>query len=249
MDVYGLVGKGLSHSRSPELFNKKFKDEGINAEYRLFDIDNPEQIKQILETPGLKGLNVTVPYKRSLSNYIDFLSTEVKQSGSINTIKVCSKHGELKTKAYNTDIVGFENSIKKVVHNKPGIRALVLGTGGSAHTVSYVFRKLGVFFYFISRKPAKVEHMSYNWITPKLISEYPIIVNCTPAGMYPNIDTYPDIPYEHMGSNNICFDWVYNPEETSFLKKAAEKGAQTITGKQLFFDQAKEAWKIWNRRY
>jgi shikimate dehydrogenase len=246
MDVYGLLGKNLSHSKSPEYFNKRFKENHINAEYRLFDVESVDEIGAILKnTQNLKGLNVTIPYKRSLAFLLDELSNEVKQSGSVNTIKIIDKKDGKHAVAYNTDISGFNNSIKDIVKDRPGIRALILGTGGVAHTVSYVFRKLGVFFYFVSRNPSKVEHMGYNWVTKKVLEQYQIVVNCTPVGMHPNEDNCPDISYEFLNENNICYDCIYNPEETLFLKKAKQKGAITIGGMQMFINQAEESWKIW----
>ncbi|NOY50533.1 MAG: shikimate dehydrogenase [Chlorobi bacterium] len=246
MDVYGLIGKNLSHSKSPEYFNKRFRENNIDAEYRLFDVESVDEIESIFKnTPNLKGLNVTIPYKRSLAFLLDGFSNEVKQSGSVNTIKIIDKKDGKHAIAYNTDISGFSNSIKDIVEQRPGIRALILGTGGVAHTVSYVFRKLGVFFYFVSRNPSKVEHMGYNWVTKKALEQYQIIINCTPVGMHPEEDRCPDINYEFLGKNNICYDCVYNPQETLFLKKAKQRGALTIGGMQMFLHQAEESWKIW----
>jgi len=246
MDVYGLIGKSLSHSRSPEYFNKRFKDKGIDAEYRLFEIDTIDEFEGIIQdTPNLKGLNVTIPYKRSFGHMIDELSSEVRKTGALNTIKLIHDSGKIITKAYNTDIRGFETSIKPIIDHNTGIKALILGSGGAAHTASYVFRRLGVFYYFISRKPAKVVHMGYNWITKDLVEEYRLIVNCTPIGMYPNVDDAPKIPYEYINGKNICFDCIYNPEDTLFLKRAKLNGATVISGKQMFDVQANRAWEIW----
>jgi len=247
MDVYGLIGKSLLHSKSPEYFNKRFKKEGVDAEYRLFEIDNAEDLEQILtETQNLKGLNVTIPYKRSFGHMMNSLSPEVKKTGSINTIKIIRDKSSMVTEAYNTDIRGFEISIKNIVDENPGIRAMILGTGGAAHTAAYVFRKLGVFYYFISRKPAKVAHLGYNWITKEIIHDYRLIVNCTPVGMFPNVDNAPQLPYEYINESNICFDVVYNPSDTLFLKRSKLNGAKVITGKQMFEVQANQSWKIWN---
>lgn len=176
---------------------------------------------------------------------MDSLSPEVKKTGSLNTIKIIRNSDKIVTKAYNTDIRGFESSIKPVIKKYPGIRALILGTGGTAHTASYVFRRLGVFYYFISRQPAKVVHMGYNWITKELLDEYRLIINCTPVGMFPYVDIAPSLPYDFINSNNICFDCIYNPEDTLFLKRSRLNGAEIITGKQMFEVQANQAWKIW----
>lgn len=246
MDIYGLIGKKLPHSKSPEYFNQRFEKEGIDAEYRLFEIDDSEKIHDILNNnPNLKGLNVTIPYKRSLNSIVDISSQKVQQTGALNCLKIEEKNGQRVIYAHNTDIVGLERSLKPLVEKNPGIRALILGTGGSAHTAAYVFRKLGVFYYFVSRTPAKVEHMSYSWLNKAFMSEYRLIINCTPIGMYPNVDQAPEIPFEFINSNNICFDCVYNPEDTLFLKRSRLNGAQTISGKQMFEDQANASWNIW----
>lgn len=246
MDIYGLIGKVLIHSKSSEYFNKRFKKEGIDAEYRLFEVDNVDEVEALIKnTPNLKGLNVTIPYKRSLNCLIDKSSTEVKNTGSLNTIKIIREGDNIITEAYNTDIIGFESSVKEVIKENSGIKALILGTGGSAHTASFAFRKLGVFYYYISRKPSKVEHMGYEWITKDLLNDYRLIINCTPIGMFPNVDNAPKIPYEHITSNNICFDLVYNPENTLFLKRSRLNGATVITGNEMFEVQAQESWKIW----
>lgn len=246
MDVYGLVGRSLKHSKSPDYFNERFKIQAVNAEYRLFEIEHSDMIEQIIkETPNLKGLNVTIPYKRSVARMMDNLSPEVKKTGSINTIKIIRDSGKIITEAYNTDIIGIETSIKSVVEKNKGIKALILGTGGAARTTAYVLRKLGVFYYFVSRDPKKVVHMGYNWITKDLIRDYKLIINCTPIGMFPLVDEAPQLPYEDLNSDNICFDCVYNPENTLFLKRASLNGSTVISGKQMFKVQANEAWKIW----
>ncbi len=120
MDIYGLLGKNLSHSKSPEYYNNRFKENKIDAEYKLFDVQSVDEIEQILRnTPNLKGLNVTIPYKRALSSLLDEKSFEVKQTGSVNTIKIISKHHNKHAVAYNTDIHGFEISIKDIIKKNP----------------------------------------------------------------------------------------------------------------------------------
>ena len=246
MDIYGLVGKSLPHTMSPDFFNKKFAENGIDAEYRVFEIDNVEELETIISnTKNLKGLNITVPYKRAIAHLVDVVSQGVMQTGSINILKFTSKNGKRITKGFNTDIDGFENSLKPYLEGKSNVRALILGTGGAAHTASYVFRRLGIFYYFVSRNPVKVEHLGYDWITKDMIKEFNLIVNCTPLGMFPNVEDSPNIPYEYINTNNILFDCVYNPENTVFLKRGKMNGAQTISGRQMFEIQANKNWKIW----
>jgi shikimate dehydrogenase len=246
MDIYGLVGKSLPHTLSPVFFNKKFTENGIDAEYRVFEIDKIEELETIIaETENLKGLNITVPYKRSLAHLVDVMSKGAMQTGSINTLKFSTEKGKITTQAFNTDIDGFEKSITPYIYAKSNIKALILGTGGAAHTASYVFRRLGIFYYFVSRNPVKVEHLGYDWITKDILNEFNLIINCTPLGMYPDVETAPKIPYGFINTNNTLFDCVYNPENTVFLKRGKMNGAQTISGRQMFEIQANENWKIW----
>ncbi len=246
MDIYGLIGKSLSHSKSPEYFNNRFKEEGIDAEYRLFEIDNAEKLETLIKnTPNLKGLNITIPYKRSINHLVDISSPETKLTGSVNTLKISRQEDKRLIEGFNTDIIGFKNSIEPYIKKQPNIRALILGTGGAAHTASFVLKSLNVPHYFVSRNPLKGEELGYNKLTKDIFDEYRLIVNCTPLGMFPNIESSPDLVFEYINSENICFDCVYNPEETEFLKTAKMNGAKTISGKQMFEIQANEAWKIW----
>jgi len=246
MDIYGLVGKKLPHTLSPDFFNKKFVENGIDAEYRVFEIDRIEELDSIIyETKNLKGLNITVPYKRSVGHLVDIPSKAVTQTGSVNLLKFVNENGKSITKGFNTDVVGFETSLLPYLDMKSEIKALILGTGGSAHTASYVFRRLGIFFYFVSRNPAKAEHLGYDWITKDILKEFKLIINCTPVGMFPDVEVSPEIPYEFINTHNILFDCVYNPENTVFLKRGKMNGAQTISGRQMFEIQANENWKIW----
>ncbi len=247
MDIYGLLGKNIKHSKSPEFFNNRFKKHGIDAEYHLYDLNNIDEIESLIKnTPNLKGLNVTIPYKRALSFLVDECSADVKYSGSLNLLSFSSKNGRL-VRGYNTDVDAFENTIKKFIKDNNGIRALILGTGGVAHTVSYVFRKLGVFYYFVTRDPSKVAHIGYNWINKEVCDNFNLIVNCTPVGMSPNDDELVDLPYHLLNEKHICYDCIYNPEETMFLKHAKEHGAQVIGGLPMFNLQAEHSWKIWMR--
>jgi len=246
MDIYGLVGKSLPHTLSPDFFNKKFAESGIDAEYRVFEIDKIEELETIIsETENLKGLNITVPYKRSVGHLLDVMSKDVMQTGSVNILKFSNENGKKIINGFNTDVDGFEKSIKPYLEDTPKVKALILGTGGTAHTASYVFRRLGIFYYFVSRTPVKVEHLGYDWITKEIINEFNLIINCTPLGMYPNVEDSPKIPYEFINTKNTLYDCVYNPENTVFLKRGKMNGAQTISGRQMFDVQANENWKIW----
>lgn len=248
MDIYGLIGKKLDHSFSPKFFEEKFRKMKINAEYRLFEIDDPEEIpKIIIDNPDLKGLNVTIPYKRSVSSYMHELDKTISLTGSINTIKIIRKRGKIKLKGYNTDIIGFEKTIKPYLNDDPQLRALILGTGGTANTVAYVLRKLGVLFCFVSRKPSKTLHIKYSWIDGVDVLTNKLIINTTPLGMYPNTDTAPELPYDQLTNEHTLYDLVYNPPETLFLKKGREQGATCVNGQKMLEIQAEASWKIWNK--
>ncbi|MBN2614463.1 MAG: shikimate dehydrogenase [Bacteroidales bacterium] len=248
MDLYGLIGKSLKHSFSGEYFGDKFEKEQIDAIYHLFEMEDVPDLHEFLEkNPRLKGLNVTIPYKRMLIQQMDDLSPVAETVGGINVVDVCRRNGKAKLVGHNTDVFGIEQSLKPLIKKREQLRALILGTGGGAHAVAYVLRKWGIYYYYVSRTPKKLIELNYTWLTPKLMQEYELIINTTPLGMHPNEDTYPDILYDKLTENHILFDLVYNPEETLFLKKGKEKGAKTKNGLEMLYVQAEESWKIWNK--
>lgn len=248
MKVYGIVGKTLAHSYSPGHFSQKFRKLKIDADYRLFELDNIEDLPDLIErTQDLCGLSITIPYKRSVYRYMDEVDKMVQTTGSINTIKIERKNGEPYLTGYNTDVIGFERTIKKAFSKKRNTRALILGTGGSAHSVAYVLRKLGIFYSYVSRETTKVEHICYDWLSEEMLMEHKIIINTTPAGMYPDVKACPNIPFEHISHEHFLYDLIYNPEETEFLRRGKERGATTMNGLPMLGIQADEAWKIWNR--
>lgn len=248
MKTYGLVGKNLSHSYSPEYFKEKFRRLRIEADYKLFEINEAEQFPEIIvNNPDLVGLNVTVPFKRSLESYMDFVDDPVHISGALNTIKIQRKDNKKILSGYNTDIIGFEKTIKPYIKNNRQTRAMILGTGGSANSVAYVLRKLGILFTYISRDPHKILHSKYSWISSEDILNCQLIINTTPVGMFPECESSPNIPYEFITKDHILYDLIYNPEETLFLKKGRELGATCINGQRMLEIQANASWKIWNK--
>ena len=248
MDVYGLIGKDLSHSFSPEFFKQKFHRLGINAEYKLFDIDSIDKLPNIItNNPKLKGLNVTIPYKRSLNQYMDYCETPAQISGSINTIKIIRDENKTSLHGYNTDVIGFEKTLKPLLKGRKDIRAMILGTGGSANSVAYVLRKLGILFCFISRNPSKLLHSRYTWIDSTDLKNNHLIINTTPVGMFPKETNYPTLPYQYISDKHILYDLIYNPNETIFLKNGREQGAICVNGKQMLEIQANASWDIWNK--
>jgi shikimate dehydrogenase len=247
MDIYGLVGNKLSHSFSPEYFKRKFHTSGINADYRLFEIKNTDDLPNIIDNNNIKGLNITIPFKRSVGQLTNSLDKVAQITGSVNTIKIASSNGKKQLLGYNTDVIGFEKTLKPLIKGRKNLRAMILGTGGSAHSVAYVLRKFGILFCYISRDPSKILHLHYNWITETDIKNNLLIINTTPLGMYPNNESFPPIPYEYITSDHILYDLNYNPEETVFLQRGKEKGATYTNGKKMLEIQANESWKIWNK--
>ena len=249
MELYGLLGKTLKHSFSGEYFGKKFDKERIDAEYRLFEFDDvPDLHAFAKDNSSLKGLNVTIPFKRKVIHQLDDASNIVKITGNANVIKIIRKNGHVKLVGFNTDVRGFERSLKPLVRKKNNLRALILGTGGAAHSVAFVLRKMGIYFYFVTRNPKKVEMLGYSWVTPEVIKECQLIVNASPIGMFPDANACPDIPYENLSPEHILFDLIYNPAETCFLKKGKESGAILKNGLEMLEIQADESWKIWKNK-
>lgn len=241
--MYGLIGNPIKHSFSADFFNSKFKREGIDEEYRLFQLEKIDDLKELLtEHKDLKGLNVTIPYKQQVIPYLDRLSDEAREIGAVNVIKI--SEGGHRLKGFNSDAVGFRDSIKPLL--RPHMRkALILGTGGASRAVEYVLRKEGLEVMKVSRK-GKDGLLSYSDMTQEVMSEFHVIVNTTPLGMWPKTDTCPDIPYSLLTPGHLCFDLVYNPETTLFMQKASEMGATVKNGLEMLHGQAIAAWKIWN---
>lgn len=244
--IYGLVGFPLGHSFSQSFFNDKFAKESIDASYENFEIDDIGSFMEIFaEFPELSGLNVTIPYKQLVIPYMDEMDSVADEIGAVNVVKIMKKaDGDLFLKGYNSDIIGFSDSISPLIksHHK---KALVLGTGGASKAVVCGLQKLGIEPVLVSRKP-KEGVLTYQDLTEDVMNDHTVIVNATPAGMYPNVDNCPDIPYSLITDKHLCFDLVYNPDVTLFMKKAAEHGATVKNGLEMLHLQALAAWKIWN---
>lgn len=247
MDKYGLIGYPLGHSFSKSYFNEKFENEGINAEYINFEIPTLDSLPEILASnPELKGLNVTIPYKEKVISYLDSISPEARAIGAVNVIRVDHKGNDTYLKGFNSDVIGFTKSIEPLLerfHKK----ALILGTGGASKAVNFGLKSLGLETVFVSRfeRPGTIQ---YSQITPDIIQEYNVIVNCTPCGMYPHIDECPQLPYEAMTSKNILYDLLYNPDETLFMKKGAQYGATVKNGLEMLLLQAFASWEFWHNK-
>lgn len=246
MKSYGLIGYPLGHSFSQKYFTEKFAKEKIDAEYKLYPLESIEKVVEMMDnTPTLAGYNVTIPYKQQIMPYLDELDEEAREVGAVNVVRVTWKDGKRHLKGFNSDIYGFYNSIKPLIRPEIHKKALILGTGGASKAVSAMLRRLGIEYKFVSRT-AKEGQLTYEGLTQETMGEYKVIVNCSPLGTFPNVDSCPQIPYEHITKEHLAYDLVYNPEETLFLKKAKAQGAATKNGLEMLHLQAEGAWKQWN---
>ena len=242
MKKFGLIGFPLSHSFSQKYFSEKFKKENIlDSVYENFSIPSIEELSKILENnPGLAGLNVTIPYKQSVINYLDKATTKLPID-ACNCIRIQNK----KLTGFNTDIIGFERSL--TTNLKPYHKnALILGNGGATKAVKYVLKKLAIDFSVVSRKVNDESFLSYEDLSKEIIEKNLLIINTTPLGMFPNVDDYPKIPYEFLTDKHYLFDLIYNPARTVFLQKGAAAGAAVENGYEMLILQAEESWRIWN---
>ncbi len=247
MDKYGLIGYPLKHSFSKSYFNEKFTAESIDAEYVNFEIPSIKEFPEIIRAnPNLCGLNVTIPYKEQIIPYLDEIGPNAKAIGAVNVIKFIRQGKKLKLIGYNSDILGFKHSIEPLLHERHK-KALILGTGGSSKAVFHGLKQLNIASLFVSRT-ASEEVIGYNQLTPEIIREYTVIVNCTPVGMFPKVDVAPDIPYDLLTEKHLLYDLLYNPDETLFLKKGKEHGAIVKNGLEMLLLQAFESWNFWQQK-
>lgn len=247
MKKYGLIGYPLKHSFSIGYFNEKFSSEGIDAEYVNFEIPAINDfIEVIQENPDLCGLNVTIPYKEQVIPFLDELDPDTAKIGAVNVIKIIRQKAKVKLVGYNSDIIGFTQSIQPLLqpHHR---KALILGTGGASKAVYHGLKKLGIEGVFVSRTRKTEDMLTYEDLTPEIIQEHTVIVNCTPLGMYPKVDFCPDIPYQELTPNHLLYDLLYNPNVTLFMKKGEEQGAVTKNGLEMLLLQAFAGWEIWNK--
>ncbi len=246
--LFGLIGYPLGHSFSQGFFNQKFESENIDARYVNFELPQIGKIEEVIASnPNLAGFNVTIPYKVQIMDYLDAVDPVAQAIGAVNVVKIFRQpDGSVSLKGYNSDAVGFANSIASMLVGGVHTDALVLGTGGASKAVCHALEGLGVKPQLVSRRAAP-GIITYADITPELLSRYKVIVNCTPLGMYPHVDECPPLPYETLTSEHVCYDLLYNPDVTMFMKLAAEHGAQTKNGLEMLLLQAFEAWNIWNK--
>ena len=243
--LYGLIGYPLSHSFSKKYFNDKFENENIeDSKYELFELDDIQKLPALLKQyPQLRGMNVTIPHKQQVMRYLDELDASAKQVGAVNTVRFKDD----KRIGYNTDYYGFKESLQHWLGTADIDRAVILGTGGASRAVKCALYSLEIEYLLVSRQAS--EHtISYEQLRSNYqLSDYPLIINSTPLGMSPNVTTFPDIPYEQLGPQHFCYDLVYNPAVTTFMKKAEERGAIAKNGLEMLHLQAEKSWEIWNK--
>ncbi len=248
MKTFGLIGYRLGYSFSKIFFTEKFERENLTEyEYVNFELDTIEKFPAIFEKkPNIAGLNCTIPYKQQIMKYLDEINPEAAEVGAVNTVKVIRKNGPMKLIGYNSDVYGFENSLKPMLSEKHK-KALILGTGGASKAIKYILNKLRIEYLSASIEEQLFEkEIRYPDINKQLISEYLIIINATPLGTFPNVDNCADIPYQFITPDHVLFDLVYNPEETLFMKKGKAQGATVKNGLEMLHLQALRSWEIWN---
>lgn len=239
MGHFGLIGRNISHSFSEKYFAAKFQAEKIqNASYKTFDLDEISELPVLLQTEKLDGFNVTIPFKESIISYLDEIDAEAEKIGAVNCVKILNG----KKIGYNTDAFGFEASLQPLleIHHR---QALILGDGGAAKAVKFVLEKLGITYQSVSRKG----NLNYSDLNKTYMQDYQIIINCTPLGTFPDVDSCPEIPYEFLTSGHLVYELVYNPPKTQFLKLAESQFAQIKNGHEMLVLQAEKSWEIWNQ--
>ncbi|MBD5190393.1 MAG: shikimate dehydrogenase [Bacteroidales bacterium] len=258
---YALIGNPLGHSFSPEYFNSMFREKGIQAEYVLRQLPSIDALTEMIENmPELRGFNVTIPYKRDIISHLDKLDETASHVGAVNTVKLIRNNGKTTLKGYNTDVAGFLRALTKFLkenvsesHPYPE-RALILGTGGASAAVAYALDKLNIKYLFLTRSKKLSGQMcqsekviEYSDLSPELIYEHRLIINTTPAGMYPDTLAAPPFPWEYLSKHHFFFDLIYNPTQTLAMRISAAHGAKTTNGLEMLHAQADAAWEIWQK--
>ena len=240
MKRYGLIGHPLKHSQSRFYFNEKFEHEGLDCRYQHFDLKSIEEIHEVMETyPDLCGFNVTIPYKEAIIPLLDEIDPTAKEVGAVNVVTI--QNGRLK--GYNTDVYGFSQLLERALKGKEVEHALVLGTGGASKAVRYVLKQKNIPFSTVSRSPEKGDY-TYETLTDEILRQNHLIINTTPLGMAPKFDDFPDLHYQALSNKHIIIDLIYNPKETAFMELGRTWGAKVYNGWQMFEEQAKKTWEI-----
>lgn len=247
MRIFGLIGFPLNHSKSKEYFTSRFeKDHLQDCRYENFEIRDVSELRDLLSYyPDIEGLNVTIPHKTNIIEILDETDPVASAIGAVNCLKINRKNGKVGITGYNTDASAFKKSLKPLLDDFIG-KALILGTGGSSRAVSFALKELKIEHLFVSRNKSQSQTIIYKDIDARLLSEYKLIINCTPSGMFPSNNSFPDLPYSALNGEHILFDLVYNPEETLFLLQGKRHGSKIKNGLEMLILQAEASWKIWN---
>ena len=242
MKRYGLIGHPLKHSMSRHYFNEKFEYEGLDCLYQHFDLKSLDELQEVMDRyPDLCGFNVTIPYKEAIIPLLDDIDPVAKAVGAVNVLKIT----EGKLIGYNTDVYGFEQLLNRAINGKTIEHALILGTGGASKAVQYVLRQKGIAYALVSRDATKGDY-TYDTLTDEILNQNHLIINTTPLGMFPHIDDFPDLHYQGLSKKHVLIDLIYNPKETAFMELGKSWGAKGYGGLQMFEEQAKKTWEIFN---
>jgi len=247
MKLYGLIGFPLTHSFSGDYFTDKFKKENISdSDYKLFPLPEISELNNLInQNRNLIGFNVTIPYKEAVIPFLSMIDPVAKQVGAVNTVKVLHSKNRIRLHGYNSDIFGFQKTISPLL-SPSDKNALILGSGGAAKSVAFVLDKMGVNYCFVSRRPNEENQIAYSDVSGTLIESSTILINCTPQGMSPYNNEYPDIPYQYISEKHILYDLIYNPSETNFLKFGRQQKARIKNGLSMLSVQAEKSWWFWN---
>ena len=245
MKRYGLIGHPLKHSFSRHYFNEKFEYEGLDCLYQHFDLKTVDEVFDVIaKYPDLCGFNVTIPFKEAIITLLDEIDETAKQVGAVNVVTI--KDGKMK--GYNTDVYGFEQLLNRAISGKKFDHALVLGTGGASKAVQYVLQQKGILFSTVSRDAERGTY-TYDTLTDNILQQNHLIINATPVGMFPHNEDFPDLHYQALCNKHVLIDLIYNPKETAFMELGKTWGAKAYGGMQMFEEQAKRTWDIFNDNY
>jgi shikimate dehydrogenase len=238
---YGLIGQSLVHSFSRSYFNQKFNKLGLtNYQYDNYEFDDIQEIEKFLRSTDCRGLNVTIPYKEAIITYVDELDEDASAIGAVNTLK---KYPNGEIKGFNTDVIGFTESLNTSLTNDK--KALILGSGGASKAIIYALKQMRVECITVSRSPSQPHQINYQELRLLDLQKIELIVNCSPIGSFPKTEEQVDFPYEKLNDGHFVYDLIYNPAKTHLLKKAEQKGCRTQNGQRMLELQAEASWKIW----
>ena len=247
MKKFFVIGNPINHSLSPKLHNYWFKENNIDAIYDKKKIEekNLKTIISEVKEKKIDGINVTVPFKKSVIPFLDKLSTEAEQTQSVNTIVLNDNN----LVGHNTDIAGFTKAIKNLNFNFEGKKVFILGAGGVVPSIIFALNKMNVSKIIISnRTKKKAEDLKLQFHSLEIldwgdITDFDVIINATSLGL--NKESI-NLDFSKFENNKLFYDVIYNPVETDFLSKGKKFGNKTENGKLMFVYQAFEAFKLWH---